>query len=182
MNTIVITLPTYTDGEAERIVQLLRYGYKGFTVDLLHLRKPEGNREEMENLIRQIPQELHCRLVLHDYHDLAIKYGLYGIHLNSRNPLPTEGWKGSVSRSCHTIEAVKEWKNKCNYVSLSPIFDSISKQGYRAAFSREQLADYAGRGIIDEKVYALGGVTFDRLHEIEEMGFGGALILGDAWK
>ena len=29
---------------------------------------------------------------------------------------------------------------------------------------------------------ALGGITFDRLHIIEKMGFGGAMILGDAWK
>lgn len=68
------------------------------------------------------------------------------------------------------------------YLSLSPIFDSISKQGYHAAFTHEQLAEARRAGIIDHRVLALGGVTFARLPEVEAMGFGGAMILGDAWR
>ncbi len=67
-------------------------------------------------------------------------------------------------------------------MSLSPIFDSISKQGYRAAFTSAQLEEARRRGIIDKRVMALGGVTFDRVKEVLEMGFGGAMILGDAWR
>lgn len=174
--TIVITLPTFFDGEAGQIAQLLRG-----SVDLLHIRKPQASAEEVERLIREIPAEYHPRLVLHDHHSLAEKYQLHGVHLNSRNPLPPEGWHGSVSRSCHTLEEVREWKEKCDYVSLSPIFDSISKQGYHAAFSARQLAQAKKEGIIDEKVLALGGVTFHRLDEVQRMGFGGGMILGDAW-
>ena len=120
--------------------------------------------------------------MLHDHFSLAERHGLYGIHLNRRNPVTPEGWSGSVSRSCHTLEEVKQWKPRCNYVSLSPIFDSISKQGYRAAFSREELIQAARDGIINNKVYALGGVTFSRIEEVKALGFGGAMILGDAWK
>ena len=173
---IVITLPYFIEREAERIVQRLA------NVDLIHLRKPESTSDEMERLIREIPKEYHKRLVLHDHHHLAVKYGLYGVHLNSRNPLPPEGWKGSVSRSCHSFEEVKEWKDRCNYLSLSPIYDSISKQGYMSAFSLEQIKEAVGKGIIDEKIMALGGVTFDKVEEVLNLGFGGAMILGDAWK
>lgn len=173
---VVVTLPTYIDGEAERIVQLLR------RVDLVHLRKPGSTKEELEQLIREIPSEYHNRLVLHDHHELAVKYHLHGVHLNSRNPLPPEGWKGCVSRSCHSLEEIVEWKDKCDYLSLSPIYDSISKQGYKSAFTREQIDDAVKRGVIDSKVLALGGVTFDKLDEVKQMGFGGGMILGDAWK
>lgn len=176
--TIVITLPTFFEGEAERIVQLLLRG----DVDLIHLRKPTASYEELETLILQIPANLRNRLVLHDHHTLALKYHLYGIHLNSRNPNPPAEWHGSISRSCHSFQEVIEWKPKCNYVSLSPIFDSISKQGYHAAFSHEELIQAKETGIIDSKVLALGGVTFDKLQEIKELHFGGAMILGDAWK
>lgn len=182
MRTIVITLPDYIDGEAEQIAQLLRCGCKGHRVDLVHIRKPHGSMEEQEALIKQIPQELHSRLVLHDHYQLAAKYNLFGVHLNGRNPLPPEGWTGSVSRSCHSLDEIMECKERCNYVSLSPIFDSISKQGYRSAFSKAQIQEAVEAGIIDNKVYALGGITFDKLTEVELMGFGGALILGDAWK
>ena len=175
--TIVITLSQFFDGEAGQIARLLRC-----SIDLIHIRKPQATAEETEHLIQAIPQEYHHRLVLHDHHELAGKYHLHGVHLNSRNPLPPKSWKGSVSRSCHSLEEVKEWKERCNYVSLSPIFDSISKQGYRAAFSAEELKKAKKEGIIDHKVLALGGVTFRRMDEVLRMGFGGGMILGDAWK
>lgn len=69
-----------------------------------------------------------------------------------------------------------------DYLSLSPIFDSISKQGYHAAFTLEQLHVAKEQGIIDQRVLALGGVTFDSLADVLAMGFGGAMILGDAWR
>ena len=75
-----------------------------------------------------------------------------------------------------------QWKNEMNYVSLSPIYDSISKKGYMSAFSKEVLAKAVSDGTIDEKVYALGGVTFDKLQEVYQTGLGGAMNLGDAWK
>ena len=68
------------------------------------------------------------------------------------------------------------------YLSLSPIFDSISKQGYHSAFTAEDIAKAYEEGIIDHRVMALGGITFDKLQLVKQMGFGGAMILGDAWK
>ena len=175
--TIVITLPYFFDGEAEQIVQLLHS-----SVDLIHIRKPESKAEEVEKLIMSIPSEYYPRLVLHDHHELAMKYHLHGVHLNGRNPQPPQGWEGSVSKSCHSLEEVKEWKEKCDYVSLSPIFDSISKQGYHAAFSSTEIEEASRQGIIDKKVLALGGVTFNKIDDVLRMGFGGGMILGDAWK
>ena len=178
MKTIIITLPQYFAGEADRITQLLRQN----TADIIHIRKPGSDIASLERLINQIPQELHNRLVLHDHHILAAKYHFHGIHLNSRNPTPLSGWAGSVSRSCHSLQEVTEYKAQCNYVSLSPIFDSISKQGYLSAFTTSEIKDAAHLGIIDEKVYALGGVTFSNLPIVKDLGFGGAMILGDAWR
>ena len=81
---------------------------------------------------------------------------------------------GLVSRSCHSLD---ELTAEANYLFLSPIFDSISKPGYRAAFSAEEL-----RGKVDGRVFALGGVTFEQLPYIQELGFGGAAMLGAAWR
>ena len=176
MMTIVITLPTPCIGEAERIAQLLQS-----SADLVHIRKPGYSAEETERLILSIPEVFRNRLVLHDHHEFATTYHLHGIHLNSRNPTSPQGFTLSVSRSCHSLEEVKEWKDRCSYVSLSPIFDSISKQGYHSAFTREEILQAHADGIIDSKVMALGGVTFRRMEEVASMGFGGGMILGDAW-
>ncbi len=200
MRTIVITKPEFFCGEASAIAQMLA----SRRADTVHIRKPGAARQDVERLISDIPTPLRHRLVLHDHHDLAAAYALGGIHLNSRCPLPPDDWttptatgcpttsmgwtktvdgrRLTVSRSCHTLDELRQWRDRCDYLTLSPIFDSISKQGYRAAFTAEELRRAAAEGIIDEKVMALGGVTFARLAEVERMGFGGGMILGDAWR
>lgn len=185
---VVITLPTFINNEANAIVAL--FEQRG--IDLLHLRKPGAEEEAVEALLREIPSVYYPRIVMHDFHALAIKYHLGGIHLTGRNPEVPQEWTGRVSTSCHSIEElvrrkqdgyiINNEKRAFAYLSLSPIFDSISKQGYHAAFSQEQLATAKEQGIIDQGVLALGGVTFDRIAQVQEMGFGGAMILGDAWK
>ena len=67
-------------------------------------------------------------------------------------------------------------------MSLSPIFDSISKVGYKSAFTEEELRKAHHEGIINERVMALGGVTFERIPNVLDLGFGGGMILGDAWQ
>ncbi len=176
--TIILTMPIFLDHEAERMAAMLHDG----KADIIHIRKPEAEADRVEWLLRAIPCECYPRIVLHDHFELAVRYGLYGVHLNSRNPQPPEGWRGSISRSCHSLHEVEEWKGRCSYVSLSPIFDSVSKEGYKSAFKEEEIREAVGKGIIDNKTYALGGVTFKSLKKVEEMGFGGAMILGDAWR
>ena len=183
---IVITQSYFFPGEAERIVQLL----SGGAADIVHIRKPLldnpdrlENLEKLERLIQALPSELYHRLVLHDQHQLAVKYHLRGVHLNSRNPQPPEGFNGAVSISCHSLAELAECrKQPYAYMSLSPIFDSISKPGYRSAFTAQQIAEARQQGLIDERVMALGGVTFEKVNDVLKMGFGGAMILGDAWK
>ena len=48
--------------------------------------------------------------------------------------------------------------------------------------SKEELADAKARGILSRNVYALGGVTFDNLKEVEQLGFYGAALLGGFWE
>ena len=59
--------------------------------------------------------------------------------------------------------------------------DSISKTGYLSAFSEEDLIRASANGIIDYKVMALGGVTFESIPLLERLSFGGAVMLGDVW-
>lgn len=185
---IVITLPTFIPHEADAIVAL--FEQRG--IDYLHLRKPGATEAEVEALLKEIPVEYYPRITMHDFHALAQKFGVGGIHLTGRNPEAPAGWQGRLSTSCHSIEELEQKKRdgikvgeeqrRFDYLSLSPIFDSISKQGYRAAFSHEQLLQAKVKGIIDPSVLALGGITFDRIPEVLTLGFGGAMILGDAWR
>ena len=155
MKWIVITMPDFIENEANYINQLFEAG-----LDLLHLRKPESCIDDCERLLQEINPKWYPRIVVHDHFSLCQKYHLHGIHLNSRNHQVPDGFQGSLSRSCHTFREVTAAQKEAvfSYVFLSPIFDSISKKGYKHNFSNKDLDDAGNNGIINEKVIALGGV------------------------
>ena len=176
MHLIVITEPQFVTNEATIIAQLLHWG-----VDLMHLRKPESSADELAKLIEAIPTAYHNRLVLHDHFDLAAHFTLHGLHLNRRNSVQPPNHKGTVSQSCHTLDEVKVCKTKCNYVFLSPVFNSISKLGYTSAFTLKALSEAKKQSIIDQNVLALGGITAANIDKVKHYGFGGVALLGDIW-
>ena len=177
MKWIVITPPDFIDGEAAYINHLFEKG-----LDLLHLRKPSASAIDCKPLLNRIDKRWHSRIVVHDHFSLCHDYLLHGIHLNSRHPLAPKGFNGSVSRSCHSLDEVETNKPSCDYVFLSPIFDSISKQGYTSHFTTAALREAAQRGIIDQQVMALGGITLDGISQVADCHFGGAAFLGDIWR
>lgn len=177
MKLITITMPDFFEGEADSITSLFDAG-----LEILHLRKPGASYEEMENLLFRLPADYLERIVVHDHFQLASSWKLKGIHLNGRNPIAPEGFTGHVSRSCHSLEEVTKYKSACDYVFLSPIYDSISKEGCASAFTPYCLQKARQEGIIDAKVIALGGITTSRLPQIASLGFGGAALLGDVWQ
>lgn len=91
-------------------------------------------------------------------------------------------WQGSA----HSFEELKKMGNR-EMVLLGPIFDSISKQGYKSKFSKEELKAgiYEWRRFTGEgnraKLYALGGINAGNISELKELGFDGAAVLGGVW-
>lgn len=177
MKWITITSPEFLSGEAIFIDKLFLQG-----LDLLHIRKPDVSLEAYKRLLLQIPKHWYSRIVLHEYFDLAEEFGLHGIHLNQRCSQVPNSFHRSISCSCHSLEEVKKQKDTKDYVFLSPIFDSISKVGYHAAFSPTSLKQAAIENVIDEKVIALGGITANNILFVKEWHFGGVAFLGDIWK
>lgn len=172
MELIAVTVPYFYPGEERRIAEALTTG--GFA--RVHIRKPDCTPGDMLGLINAIPRNLRSRISLHDCFGLAAETGIGGVHLNHRNPAPPAGWSGLVSRSIHSVEEIPSVDSRYAYAFLSPIFPSISKPGYRAEFDMEAL-----RRQLTPKIYALGGVTRERLGYLEEIGFAGAAMLGAAW-
>lgn len=176
MNWIVITSPSFFEGEAFFIEALLDAG-----VDTVHLRKPSWSIDEYTSLIEEIPCNCRGNIVIHDYFSLCGEYGLKGIHLNSRNPSVPSGHGGSISISCHSLSQLNEAKEIYDYAFISPIFDSVSKQGYKSAFDAETLADASREGVISSQAVALGGVDLERIPFLKDLNFGGAAMLGCIW-
>ena len=177
MKWITITSPEFLSGEATFIGKLFLQG-----LDLLHLRKPEASLETYKQLLLQISKQWYSRIVLHEHFELAEEFGLHGIHLNRRCSQVPDSFHRSISCSCHTLGELKKQKDSKDYVFLSPIFDSISKVEYHAAFSPTLLKQAAIENVIDEKVIALGGITVNNIPFVKEWHFGGVAFLGDIWK
>ena len=177
MLKIAITLPDAISGEVATIRRLLADGF-----DIVHLRKPNATIDYCRQLLAELSDAERSRIVVHDYYTLYRDFALRGVHLN-RNiaSLPSE-YCGSRTRSCHSFEEVVRYKEEVDYLFLSPIFDSISKAGYRSAFSHDELHRAAVEGIIDSRVIALGGVTPDKISYLEALGFGGVAMSGAVYK
>ena len=179
MKYIGITEEHPIEQENRLITALLDNG-----LDLIHLRKPKYSGEKTEQLLLSIPPRYYDRIVLHDHFELAEKYRLAGVHLNGRNPhyRPlSNDYIPTLSRSCHSIEELTDGQ-RYDYLFLSPIFDSISKKGYRSAFLPEQLTKAGKEGVINEKVIALGGITPEKKTAIKDWNFGGIAVLGFLWQ
>ena len=184
-DVIVITIPEMFPGETEVVNTLFANG-----MQRLHLRKPGASEQEMAEWIGRIDLPFRQRIIVHDHHRLLRTMGLGGIHLNARNP-EAPAWFSAerqkrrsvtLSRSCHSLEEIAQWKSVCDYLFLSPIFDSISKGGYTSAFTRETLLQAYHDGLFSKPVYALGGVSADNIRSIYDYGFAGAAVIGSLWQ
>ena len=192
----MISAPDFLPGEAEAVTALLEAG-----AWRVHVRKPAAGSDSIARLLEHIPAALYSRISLHDHHELAARFGVGGVHLNSRNPSVPDGFGGMVSRSCHSISELSQYGPVCDYMFLSPVFDSISKSGYTSRFSLEEIrrrivagsdvatarmdvmsSDGNCRSVDWGRVFALGGVCPDNIRLLEEAGFGGAAVLGYIWE
>lgn len=148
----------------------------------VHIRKPDWTAGMCESLVKSIGSGYYDRIVLHDFFPLAAKYSLAGVHLNRRNPEVPINFQGTVSCSCHTLEEAKKEKEVRDYVFISPVFDSISKAGYHAAFGKRRLDEVSSAGLFDKNVFALGGVSPKNYGQLRDWNFRGAALLGAVWE
>jgi thiamine-phosphate pyrophosphorylase len=159
----------------------------------LHVRKPGWSRAELADYVQAIDPQYRARLVLHSHYDLAHEYNLGGIHLTEtarRAPSLARLLRGlgglSVSASLHTLADVQQHRRRYNYVTLSPIFNSISKENYPSGFDLAQvqaaLHKLAARPGYRPQVLALGGIEAANVAGVRQAGFAGAAVLGSIWQ
>lgn len=170
MKRIAITPEAIHPSEADAICTILDHGW-----DMVHLRHPGADIKSLRYLLDRIPSELHTRIRLHSCFELTGEYQLGGIHLNSRNPHTPTGYIGRISRSCHAISELQQCTG-FDYVTLSPVFDSISKNGYRSAFAPEKLSAMHFPDAIS--VIALGGINPENARALQNTPFAGYAVLG----
>jgi len=153
--------------EAALIEGLLRDG----VFARVHLRKP-GDARRVRALLEEIAPDVRPRLSVHRFPELAREFGLW-YHCADSEPEPA----GLVcTHSCHRPADLAAHAG-APYCFLSPIFPSISKEGYTPAFTIAELS-----GPYPCPVVGLGGITPARLLSLRAMGCAGGAMLGYAWR
>lgn len=172
--------------------------------DFLHVRKPDYDKDELINFLEMIPQ-YHHKVVLHSHYELIKEFDVAGINITN-SAMANLSYEDELTSSCdirelsvkngeiycygvkpdlvsysgHGFTEVQNLQFNTSYVLLSPIFDSISKAGYRSQFEdKEILADFLRT--VDRRVIALGGIDHNKVKECEELGFDGYAMLGSIW-
>ncbi|MBO9611930.1 MAG: thiamine phosphate synthase [Dyadobacter sp.] len=179
---IVITHPKMLPGEAGMINQLFTHGLMR-----LHVRKPEASEAQFRALLEGIHPQFRGRIALHQYHALAKDFGITGLHFTESNRLAQseetfEELKNNgfiISTSLHDPADLETLSHGVAYAFLGPVFDSISKEGYRSKLPDNFRLEKYG---FPNSVIALGGIHAENLKSALEMGFDGAAVLGSIWQ
>ncbi len=176
MKLVIMTKSTFFVEEDKILSSLFDEG-----MDNLHLFKPGSSPMYSERLLTLLPENYYRKITVHDHYYLKQEYDLAGIHIDdSSTPLP-DGYKGKFSRTCTDLAKLKEMKKKSQYVFLKNVFDCIEFKEEKSSFSINQLEMAAKEGLIDKKVYALGGMSLENIKIAKALGFGGVVVCGDLW-
>ncbi|MBC7485137.1 MAG: thiamine phosphate synthase [Cytophagaceae bacterium] len=172
------------------VQELLNCGLETF-----HLRKPSYSKEELRNWLEQLTDRERQKVVIHSHWSLSESFSLKGLHFGAGiiKQMSSEElnlWMNlakerqlTISSSVHHQEEMDRLPKGFNYVWLSPVFESISKQEYTSIYSATQFNDWV-KELQEQKqtaVYALGGIEFNHMQELSQRGFDGAAVLGSVW-
>jgi thiamine-phosphate pyrophosphorylase len=149
----------------------------------LHLRKPDATPQEVSKLLDQLPEQYHSRIVLHRFPELLNDYNFAGYH-HRANEKPIGKISGTTSRSFHQLEELKANNKFLDYVFFGPVYESISKKGYKPRVSMPELGAVLHTNKKTKKgtqVYALGGVRRKKIPELFDLGFDGVALYGSIW-
>ena len=176
MKLVLLTTPEKIMSECDSLEHLLELG-----VDYLHVRKETEEKDYITKLINTLPKKYREITVLHGHQPIAEQYKLAGLHHKSNSSYIDDCRTTFQTKSFHSIEEIKACKESYQYGFLSPIFDSISKPGYQAAFNEDELRKFLNS---DEKpfpIIALGGINPSNVQKAKELGFDGVAVLGAVW-
>lgn len=140
------------------------------------------HRRQMAVRLLDLLEAHHGRLLVNGDAQMAHDVGAHGVHRPAAGPpvgqLRAELVRpGLVGVSCHSLaEARQAASEGADFVTLSPIFPTDSKPGYGPPLGLETLAEVCEA--VEVPVYALAGVTPERVAECREAGAYGAAVMG----
>ena len=176
MKLAIMTKSTFFVEEDKILATLFEAG-----LDNLHLYKPGSSPIYSERLLSLLPDTTYDKITVHNNFYLKDEYRLAGIHLDTASEQPPLGYKGRISRTCNDIYTLKDTKKQSAYVFLGNVFGE-SSDSELPCLNMNELENASDKGLIDKKVFAIGGMNADNIRLARELGFGGVVLGDDLWK
>ena len=181
MKLLAISNPDFIPDEAELINSLFREGLL-----CLHIRKQGSGEEDFAYLLSQIEPDFLDRIAVHQHHNLAKEFGIKGLHFTEKDRKMTapeifKSLKNSnliLSTSIHELAEMDNLSPAFSYTFFGPVFDSISKTGYKSVLPDDF---YIRPEIKKIPIIGLGGISSKNFEKVCAMNFDGAAVLGTLW-
>lgn len=145
------------------------------TVLLREKDLPRPERLALAVALRDLLDRVHGRLIVAGPDPLAPDPAEGAVHLSAQDAMPASR-PLLVGRSCHS-EAELAAASTVDYVTLSPIYPSLSKPGYGLPIGLDGLSRLSGH--TGRPVFALGGVeTPAQAAACRQAGAAGVAVMG----
>jgi thiamine-phosphate pyrophosphorylase len=127
--------------------------------------------------IRELTRRAGARLFVNSNVEVALEVGADGVHRPQTLVIVPEDAPGlSIAVSIHRPEeAVDAQKDGAEFVVFGPIWDTPSKRGFGPPQGLERLAETVRA--VSIPVFAIGGVTPERVPEIRAAGAAGVAVV-----
>ena len=152
-------------------------------VDAVQLREkdlPAQQLCEIASRLRALCRRYDARFLVNDRIDIALAVGADGVHLPA-NSFRIADARRLVGRglligvSAHRLEDARvAAAGGADFMVLGPIFDTPSKRAFGAPLGVSMLARVSS--VIDVPLYAIGGVTADRVDNLRQNAHGIAVV------
>ena len=179
---IVISNPVPIPKEIAIINELFKQG-----MDIFHIRKPAYSTQQLQSFIAAINPDYHPKLVLHQYYDLAAIYDIRRIHSTYKNSQAFKKYADNIQKreewvfsiATHSITEFNNLEDNFEYAFLSPIYESVSKPGYKPKGS--MIESLTQRTNFNTGLIALGGISSSNYIETLDLDFDDIAVLGAIW-
>ena len=171
------------------LTSVLRSALEG-GIQLIQLREKDLTDAELTDLavsIRKLCDEFGAKLIVNGSFPVALDTGADGIHIPFSEISRISEYKNKANRdfligvSTHAVaEAVEAEKNGADFVTCGPVYKTPSKIKYGAPLGPEKVG--AASRVCTIPVFGLGGVTPEKINEMQRYGIMRTAMIGAVLK
>ncbi|MCU0416215.1 MAG: thiamine phosphate synthase [Cytophagaceae bacterium] len=148
----------------------------------IHFRKPSYTREAYSKEVSTLSPLAISKTMFHEHHELSLEFDVKGIHYKSHQAIHPIASKLISSKSFHDFDTLLNEGHRHHYAFISPLFPSISKEGYTSSFTSDEiknkLTEANSKNI---SVIGLGGISDTNIEQWTKWNLAGVGLLGTIW-